>query len=402
MPGVTGSPDSRAEYRVWVSAASSPRRIHFVGPSGQPVVEHRRVPAGGVRDDERGALQAGIAGITAQRHREAGERLADPGTAAGLAEHGPAVDRVLGPGRPVQVGQQVRGGGGRQQRLVPPGGQLDPPPGPLQPLGQAPVQRGHVHVGEVPGRLARPRRPAQVGRLRVELDLPRRLVMPQPQARRRAQERGGQLVLGEAVQLPRRGRRPRGACRPAARRSLRARRCRSAPADPPSPAARLRRAGRAGRDGTAGRPASSGSISGAASSASDPSAASFSAARTTLSTSSSRTPDRDTTPTAAPAAAPVDGDHGEPARPRHAVRGERVPRPAEVRGGRLVRDDHAVAAGRDGKGLLDDVLRSLAHAASSAVLSIRMPRMSTEGAPWLTGATCPGWPLPQLNAPPST
>ena len=47
---------------------------------------------------------------------------------------------------------------------------------------------------------------------------------------------------------------------------------------------------------------SPGPISGAASSASDPSAASFSAARTTLSTSSSRTPDRDTTPTAAPAA----------------------------------------------------------------------------------------------------
>ena len=31
-----------------------------------------------------------------------------------------------------------------------------------------------------------------------------------------------------------------------------------------------------------------------------------------------------------------------------------------------------------------------------------MPRISTAGQPWLTGATWPGWPLPQLNAPPST
>ena len=46
----------------------------------------------------------------------------------------------------------------------------------------------------------------------------------------------------------------------------------------------------------------------------------------------------------------------------------------------------------------------LAHALapSSAVLSIRTPRIRTAGQPWLTGATWPGWPLPQLNAPPST
>src|SRR5579875_2847668 len=37
MAGVTGSPDSRAEYRVWVSADSSPRRIQSVGPSGSPL-----------------------------------------------------------------------------------------------------------------------------------------------------------------------------------------------------------------------------------------------------------------------------------------------------------------------------------------------------------------------------
>ena len=30
------------------------------------------------------------------------------------------------------------------------------------------------------------------------------------------------------------------------------------------------------------------------------------------------------------------------------------------------------------------------------------PRNSAVGQPWLTAATCPGWALPQLNAPPST
>src|ERR1700743_1411691 len=37
MAGVTGSPVSRDEYRVWVSAESSPRRIQSVGPSGRPL-----------------------------------------------------------------------------------------------------------------------------------------------------------------------------------------------------------------------------------------------------------------------------------------------------------------------------------------------------------------------------
>ena len=40
--------------------------------------------------------------------------------------------------------------------------------------------------------------------------------------------------------------------------------------------------------------------------------------------------------------------------------------------------------------------------ASSVVLRIRTPRNSEVGQPWLTAATCPGWALPQLNAPPST
>ena len=37
IDGVTGSPDSAAEYRVWTSAASLPSLIHSVGPSGSPL-----------------------------------------------------------------------------------------------------------------------------------------------------------------------------------------------------------------------------------------------------------------------------------------------------------------------------------------------------------------------------
>ena len=37
MAGVTASPDSRAEYRVWASAARSPPLIHSVGASGSPL-----------------------------------------------------------------------------------------------------------------------------------------------------------------------------------------------------------------------------------------------------------------------------------------------------------------------------------------------------------------------------
>ena len=56
---------------------------------------------------------------------------------------------------------------------------------------------------------------------------------------------------------------------------------------------------------------------------------------------------------------------------------------------------------------LDDLVggarpASVAHRPDSArVLSTLTLRTSADGQPWLTGATWPGWPLPQLNAPPS-
>src|ERR1039458_9358170 len=180
------------------------------------------------------------------------------------------------------------------------------------------------------------------------------------------------------------------------------------------------------------------------------SAGACSASRTTPSIWSGRTPARDTTPAEAPwparrsmamtvswrerdtplvvsvlpaqrraavgrpdplprrgalARAPVDGDDGELAGARHAVGGERVARPAQVRGRGLLRDHDAWVTAGGVQGPLDGVLGRVpgAHdeAPSSAVLSIRTPRSRAAGQPWLTGAIWPGWPLPQLNAPAS-
>ena len=148
------------------------------------------------------ALQPGQGRVAAQRQRQAGQPLTDPGAAARLAEHAPPVQRVLGR-RPTSTGR-------RAGRPRPPGaaasrtgrrGRSILPLGPVQPLPQAGVQRGHVDVGEVAGAAARPGRAGQVGRLRVHVDLAGRLVVAQPQPGRGAQEGAGQRVLGEPVQL---------------------------------------------------------------------------------------------------------------------------------------------------------------------------------------------------------
>src|SRR5579859_7627845 len=103
---------------------------------------------------------------------------------------------------------------------------------------------------------------------------------------------------------------------------------------------------------------------------------------------------------AGPLGPAVDRDDGELARAGHAVGGERVARPAQVGAGGLLGDHHAVIGPAGGQRPLDGLLR--VHCPSSTVLRIRIPRSSAAGQPWLTGATWPGWPLPQLNAPPST
>ena len=89
---------------------------------------------------------------------------------------------------------------------------------------------------------------------------------------------------------------------------------------------------------------------------------------------------------------------------RHGVVGE-----ADLGLADLFDQDGALAFGAS-HGLVDHRLcgshglgaQPRAHRPDSArVLSTRTPLTSTEGQPWLTGATWPGWPLPQLNAPPS-
>ena len=302
-------------------------------------------------------------------------------------------------GRPVQVDHQVGHRGRRQQRLVPPGRQLEPPLLPGQALRQPGVERRDVHVGEVPGGGPRPRRPCQVGRLRVELQPPLRLVVAHPQARRRAQEGGGHPVLGEPVQLapgalgrPQRlpeflGEGPEysefgGCCRISKPTFI----FRTAVAVSADQIARVL-GGRGLGGGLLGLPHDVFDLI-----RPDPG------------------PGDDADPRRA-ARAPVDRDHGEAARGGDPVGGERVARPAQVRGRVLVGDHDAFPArsrprpglGR-GKRALDGLLGRVRHHAlpSSAVLSTRTWRKSAAGAPWLTGATWPGWPLPQLNAPPST
>src|ERR1700729_2182607 len=54
IAGVAGSADSRAEWRVWVSAASTPSLIHSVGASGSPLsnTEDLRLEEGATTNGE--------------------------------------------------------------------------------------------------------------------------------------------------------------------------------------------------------------------------------------------------------------------------------------------------------------------------------------------------------------
>ena len=158
---------------------------------------------------------------------------------------------------------------------------------------------------------------------------------------------------------------------------------------------------------------SPGLSSDSASSAGEPSAAACSAARTTSSTWSSRTPARDTTPTLVPAARrltaiTVSCREREtplvvsvlPAQRRFAVElSSAITMQSSERAAASARSTVSCGPVACGVAVRHCVLRG--HAPSSAVLSTRTPRISAVGQPWLTGATCPGWPFPQLNAPSS-
>ena len=200
ITGVTGSPDSRGR----VPGLDQRGQLAVGDPLGRPqrqaVVEHRRLPAGRVRDHERRAGQPRRRRVAAQRQRQRGQPLADPGAAARLAEHGPPVQRVLGPGRPVQVDEQVGDGGRRQQRLVP-ARRAARPGAPAQPSRWPRSASSAATSTSVKSRVAAadPGRPGQVRRLGVEVHRPGRLVVPQPQPGRACR---GRCVVTECSANP--------------------------------------------------------------------------------------------------------------------------------------------------------------------------------------------------------
>ena len=109
-----------------------------------------------------------------------------------------------------------------------------------------------------------------------------------------------------------------------------------------------------------------------------------------------------------PAVALGERDHRHAPRTANAIGRDRVGGEAHVGLRALFDQDHAAGATRRGKGRLDDSVSwfeprgVVAHRPPSVrALSTFTFRTSADGAPWLTGATWPGWPFPQLNAPQS-
>ena len=106
-------------------------------------------------------------------------------------------------------------------------------------------------------------------------------------------------------------------------------------------------------------------------------------------------------------ASPDHRDHRGSAVHRNTVGGHRIVRPPQ-RGVAAVGDHHDRLVGlaqprRLRQRHVDDLLCTdhRYRPPSVRVLSTLMPRNNAAGQPWLTGATCPGCALPQLNAPPS-
>jgi hypothetical protein len=97
-------------------------------------------------------------------------------------------------------------------------------------------------------------------------------------------------------------------------------------------------------------------------------------------------------------------DDDDAPRAHRPVGGQAVARPAEVGLGALDDERDLAVCRRCRQGPLDDLLRSgpTHRPASWTVLRMLTFSNSADGHPWLTGAVCPGWALPQLKAPPST
>ncbi len=112
---------------------------------------------------------------------------------------------------------------------------------------------------------------------------------------------------------------------------------------------------------------------------------------------------RDATGRAHPEGLSHHADHGDGPVAGRAVGGEGVVGPAQVHRARLTGDHHTSVGLRRCQRPFDDFVGLHAHRpASRWVLRMLMSRNSADGQPWLTAATWPGWPLPQLKAPPRT
>jgi len=275
-----------------------------------------------------------------------------------------------------QVGDRAR----RQHRVVAARTELDPARLPAQPLGDLGHQRRHVDGVQRPCAGARPGRPRAAGALAVQLHQRRGLHVTQPDAGAGGQvgaahhllgvpevlvpgraggvERRTQLV-GEVPEVGRRhrgGRFAEGILGHATGQGCGV----------------LRRGGQpGGRLGVGDQP---GDVVRPHPGAAD---------------------DTRTRPV-------VDGDDRDVVRAGEAVGGEGVGGPAQVGGAGDVDQDDA-RAGCGGDGTLGELGGCAAHDEPSAVVLItRTPVNRALGQPWLTAATWPGWPLPQLKAPPST
>ena len=91
-------------------------------------------------------------------------------------------------------------------------------------------------------------------------------------------------------------------------------------------------------------------------------------------------------------------------RAHRAVGRQAVGRPAEVGLGAVGDEGDLAVGGGGGQRPLDELLGGAARHRPASWTVLRMVTFSNSavGQPWLTGATWPGWALPQLNAPPRT
>ena len=214
-----------------------------------------------------------------------------------------------------------------------------------------------------------------------------RLDVTQPQPGRGAEVGRGVVVADEAVEDPALRRRPVRTPRPAPARRRRRRGCRS------------------GRGRRPSRASASPVTSSWASSAAEPARAAASAASTSAVTCAwvVALPLTEPVATPSPVRTKLITVTREPV--HHAVGGQGVVGPAQVGAGGVADDRDAVVGDRGRQRVLDERLRGPGVGghrwpASSVVLRMRTSRNSAVGQPWLTAATCPGWALPQLKAPP--